>query len=67
MPPGRLPLEVFWHVQQGGEGRPRTGFRDYIAYLAWEHLRNPHEELEYIAEERDVWVNPTSDKLLKMD
>ena len=33
MPPGHLPLEVFIP-----RGRPRTLWRDYISYLAWEHL-----------------------------
>ncbi|KAK0140999.1 hypothetical protein N1851_021987 [Merluccius polli] len=48
MPPGRLPLEVFWVRSTGRRprGRPRTRWRDYISQLAWEHLGVPQEELE---------------------
>lgn len=40
MPPGRLPLEVF-QVRATGRrswGSPRTRWRDYTSYLAWERL-----------------------------
>ncbi len=38
------------------QGRPRTGWRDYISHLAWECLGIPPEELENVAGERDVWT-----------
>ena len=41
MPPGCLPLEVFQACPTGRIpwGRPRTRWRDYISFLAWEHLK----------------------------
>jgi len=59
MPPSSLPFEVFWARPTGRRprGRPRTRWRDYISILAWKHLGIPQEELESVAEERDVWVS----------
>ncbi|KAJ0019143.1 hypothetical protein NQD34_006712 [Periophthalmus magnuspinnatus] len=38
MPPGRLPRGVFWACPTGRRprGRPRTRWRDYVSWLAWE-------------------------------
>ncbi|XP_018538853.1 uncharacterized protein LOC108887791 [Lates calcarifer] len=57
MPPRRLPLEIFQAHPTGKRpwGRPRTSWRDYVSLLAWERFRNPQEELENVAGERDVW------------
>ena len=40
MPPGRLPGEVFRARPTGRRprGRPRTRWRDYVSWLAWERL-----------------------------
>ncbi len=40
MPPGRLPVEVFWAHRTGRRprGRPRTRWRDYVSRLAWGRL-----------------------------
>jgi len=59
MPPGRLPLEVFQARPTGRRprGRPRTRWRDYISWLAWECLGIPQNELESVAGEREVWVD----------
>ena len=48
MPPGRLPGEVFRARPTGRRprGRPRTRWRDYVSWLAWERLGVPPEELE---------------------
>uniref|UniRef100_A0A3B3UK72 Ig-like domain-containing protein n=1 Tax=Poecilia latipinna TaxID=48699 RepID=A0A3B3UK72_9TELE len=56
MPPGRLPDEVFWArpTRRRPTGRPRTHWRDYVSWLAWEHLKLPLEELEEVAGEREV-------------
>ncbi|KAL1282365.1 hypothetical protein QQF64_001168 [Cirrhinus molitorella] len=51
MPPGRLPGEVFRACPTGKRpwGRPRTRWRDYVSWLAWERLEIPTEELEEVA------------------
>ncbi|KAK3508311.1 hypothetical protein QTP70_020019 [Hemibagrus guttatus] len=56
MPPGRLPGEVFRACPNGKRprGRPRTRWRDYVFWLAWERLGVPPEELEEVAREREV-------------
>ncbi|KAL3063618.1 hypothetical protein OYC64_000034 [Pagothenia borchgrevinki] len=36
-------------------GRPRTRWRDYISWLAWERLGIPQSELVDVARERNVW------------
>ena len=41
-PPGRRPRH-----------RPRTRWRDYISWLAWDHLGIPRDEFEEVAGERD--------------
>ncbi|KAI3354190.1 hypothetical protein L3Q82_018725, partial [Scortum barcoo] len=43
MPPGRLPREVFQACPTGRRprGRPRTRWRDYVSWLAWERLGIP--------------------------
>ncbi len=58
MPPGHLPVGVFWAcpTSRRPRGRPRTCWRDYISHLAWECLGIPPEELESVAGERDVWT-----------
>lgn len=50
MPPGRLPLEVFWAHPTGWwpRGRPITRWRHNISHLAWKCL-------ESVAGERDTW------------
>ncbi|KAK3528665.1 hypothetical protein QTP70_007204 [Hemibagrus guttatus] len=55
MPPGRLPGEVFQACPTGKRprGRPRTRWRDYVSWLAWERLGVPPEELEEVARERE--------------
>ncbi|KAK3520692.1 hypothetical protein QTP70_030558, partial [Hemibagrus guttatus] len=55
MPPGRLPGEVFRACPTGKRprGRPRTRWRDYVSWLAWERLRVPPEELEEVSGERE--------------
>ncbi|KAK3572533.1 hypothetical protein QTP86_034321, partial [Hemibagrus guttatus] len=55
MPPGRLPGEVFRACLTGKRprGRPRTRWRDYVFWLAWERLGVPPEELEEVARERE--------------
>ena len=57
MPPGRLPGEVFQAHPAGRrpKGRPRTRWRDYISWLAWERLGIPQSELVDVARERNVW------------
>ncbi|KAK3528856.1 hypothetical protein QTP70_011737 [Hemibagrus guttatus] len=59
MPPGRLPGEVFRACPTGKRprGRPRTHWRDYVSWLAWERLRVPPEELEEVSGEREVWAS----------
>ncbi|KAK3553138.1 hypothetical protein QTP86_031724 [Hemibagrus guttatus] len=58
MPPGRLPGEVFRACPTGKRprGRPRTRWRDYVSWLAWERLRVPPEELEEVSGEREDLV-----------
>ncbi|KAF7663362.1 hypothetical protein LDENG_00212460 [Lucifuga dentata] len=58
MPPGRLPREVFQACRTGKrpQGRPRTRWRDYISWLAWECLGVPQKELEGLAKDREVWA-----------
>ena len=58
MPPERLPREVFLARPTGRRprGRPRTRWRDYICFLAWESLRIPQSELADVAGEKEVWV-----------
>ncbi|KAK3565584.1 hypothetical protein QTP86_012898 [Hemibagrus guttatus] len=57
MPPGHLPGEVFWACPTGKRprGRPRTRWRDYVFWLAWERLGVPPEELEEVAREREIF------------
>ncbi|KAK3518331.1 hypothetical protein QTP86_003614 [Hemibagrus guttatus] len=59
VPPGRLPVEVFWAFPTGKRpwGRPRTRWRDYVYRLAWERLRIPPEDLEEVSGEREVWAS----------
>ncbi|KAK3556755.1 hypothetical protein QTP70_016699 [Hemibagrus guttatus] len=59
MPPGRLPEEVFRACPTGKRlrGRPRTCWRDYVFWLAWERLGVPPEELEEVSGEREVWAS----------
>ncbi|KAK3527104.1 hypothetical protein QTP86_010820 [Hemibagrus guttatus] len=59
MPPGHLPGEVFRACPTGKRprGRPRTRWRDYVSWLAWEHPRVPPEELEEVSGEREVWAS----------
>ncbi|KAK0132400.1 Craniofacial development protein 2 [Merluccius polli] len=38
-------------------GRPRTRWRDYVSWLAWERLGIPQEELDEVAGEREVWAS----------
>ncbi|PWA16842.1 hypothetical protein CCH79_00012754 [Gambusia affinis] len=56
LPFGRLPGEVFQACPTGRrpKGRPRTRWRDYVSWLAWERLGIPPEELEQVAGEREV-------------
>jgi len=51
MPPRRLLGEVFRACPTGRRprGRPRTRWRDYVSWLAWEHLGVPPKELEEVA------------------
>ncbi len=57
MPPGRIPLEVFWARPTGRRPRARlrTCWRDYISHLAWKCFGIPPQDQENIAGERDVW------------
>ncbi|KAK3558314.1 hypothetical protein QTP86_014701, partial [Hemibagrus guttatus] len=59
MPPGRLPGEVFRACPTGKrpQERPRTRWRDYVSWLAWERLEVPPEELEEVSGEREVWAS----------
>ncbi|KAK3543057.1 hypothetical protein QTP70_010553 [Hemibagrus guttatus] len=59
MPPGLLPGEVFRACPNGTrpQGRPRTRWRDYISWLAWERLGVPPEGLEEVSGEREVHFN----------
>ncbi|KAK3554945.1 hypothetical protein QTP86_001875 [Hemibagrus guttatus] len=59
MPPGRLPEEVFRACLTGKRprGRPRTRWRDYVSWLAWECLWIPLKELEEVSREREVWAS----------
>ena len=47
MSPGSLLGDVFWPNSSGRRprGRPRTHWRDYISWLAWEHLGVPPRSL----------------------
>ena len=77
MPPGRLPGEVFSACPTGRRppGRPRTRWRDYVSWLAWERLWILPEELDEVAEGREVWASllrllphdPAIDKRWRMD
>jgi len=66
MPPGCLPLEVFWARPTGRRpwGKPRIHWRDYISHLAWERLAIPQEELESLA---GCHRNPAPDKRMRID
>ncbi|KAK0144601.1 putative uncharacterized transposon-derived protein F52C9.6 [Merluccius polli] len=59
MPPGCLPDEVLRARPTGRRprGRLRTRWRDYVSRLAWERLGIPREELDEVAEEREVWAS----------
>ena len=59
MPPQRHPGEVFWARPTGRRplGRPRTSWREYVSWLAWEHLGIPLEELDKVAGERGDWAS----------
>jgi len=59
LPPGRLPLEVFWTRPTGRRprGRPRTCWKNYISLLDWGSLGIPQEELKSVSREREVWVS----------
>lgn len=58
VPPGCLPFEVYKACLTGRspQGRSTTHRRDYVSYLAWEHLRIHQEELETVAGEWDFWT-----------
>ncbi|KAK3552109.1 hypothetical protein QTP86_000648 [Hemibagrus guttatus] len=64
MPPGRLPGEVFRACPTGKRprGRPRTRWRDYVSWLAWERLGVPPEELEEVSGERESELGEAMDK-----
>lgn len=53
----RMPFLKFQARPSGQRplGRPRTGWRDWISLLAWEHLWVPQEELESFAGEKEAW------------
>lgn len=53
-----LPPEVFWACNTGKRlwGRPRTGWRDYVFELAWEHLNVPLDGQEEVARVREIWA-----------
>ena len=59
MPPGHLPWEVFLACPTGRrpQGKPRTGWSDYVTRLAWERLGILPEELEEVSGVREVWVS----------
>ncbi|KAI3363774.1 hypothetical protein L3Q82_001205 [Scortum barcoo] len=61
MPPGRLPREVFQACPTGRRprGRPRTRWRDYVCWLAWERLGVPPEELEEVSGVRHTVASST--------
>ncbi|KAK3519688.1 hypothetical protein QTP70_000998, partial [Hemibagrus guttatus] len=68
MPPGRLPGEVFRACPTGKRprGRPRTHWRDYVSWLAWERLGVPPEELEEVSGERESELGEAMDKDYRM-
>lgn len=47
------------HVPRGdpGLGRPKTCWKDYTFFLAFEHLQAPKEKLESVTGERGAWVS----------
>ena len=56
MPPGRLPGRVLRAclTRKRPRGRPRTCWRDYVTWLAWERLGTFLEDLEEVSEEREI-------------
>lgn len=47
-----------WYVAATGIlGRPRTQWKHYISWLAWEHLDVPPDKLEEVVMKRVVWAN----------
>lgn len=58
MHPGHLPVEVFWGRPMGRrpQNKPKIHWRNYTSHLAWQHLRVLQEELENVAQERNVWT-----------
>lgn len=50
MPPGRLPLEVFWASPAGMRpwGRPRTRWRDCVSFRAWNISGSPRTSGEVL-------------------
>ena len=59
MPPGRLPEVVFWAspTRRRLRERHRTRWRDYISYVDRDYLGVLPEELEDMAEVREVWAS----------
>lgn len=58
IPPRNLFSEVF-RAQPSGrrpQGRPRTRWGHFVSWLAWESLVITPEELDEVAEEREVWA-----------
>ena len=54
MPPGHLPVEVFW--AHPTKRRPRGRPRDNIFHLSWESLGLPPEELKDVTGENNLWA-----------
>ena len=52
------PLWAFWArlTRRRPWGRPRTHWRHYISWLAFEHVSIPLEELE-VVQQREVWAS----------
>ena len=57
--PGKPPSEVLLACPagRGPRGRPRIGWSDYVAWLAWKLLGILPEELEEVSGEGLVWVS----------
>lgn len=54
MPPRRFTGEVFWSYPKGR--KPRTRWRDYVSWLAWENLGVTPNELNEVTGVREVRI-----------